>query len=350
MAAVVHIIKPRQASVFGDYTEMQLLPYLMSHMKDCTTRVDAVWDTYRETSLKSQARTKRGGGASRRTRVSHNIPMPKGVQWQLFLKDAQNKDELFQFVSLELQRITANSRYHLLTTKADVVLSNIPADLSDLSPCEQEEADTRMMLHLRHAADQGQHLRQKAYLRTVDSDVVVLSIHFFSDLGLSELWIGFGSGKSYKDIPIHIITEMMGLQRCNALTFFHAFTGCDVVSSMMGIGKKTAWNAWVQFPEITTTFTVITDDPTSLTLDSLHMNRLERLTVMMYSKNCSAQSVNEARKLMFTHGLKSLDSIPLLKMLFTSTPNVLFTLQDSCGNSPYRESRSSQAQVTGAGN
>ena len=47
MAAVVHIIKPQRASVFGEYTEMQLLPYLESHMMDRTTRVDAIWDTYR---------------------------------------------------------------------------------------------------------------------------------------------------------------------------------------------------------------------------------------------------------------------------------------------------------------
>ena len=73
----------------------------------------------------------------------------------------------------------------------------------------------------------------------------------------------------------------------------------------------------MNFPEATTTFTAITQDPASLTLDSLLMRRLERLTVLMYSKNCAAQSVNEARKLMFTQGLKSLDSIP-------PTQNALF--------------------------
>ena len=207
------------------------------------------------------------------TRVSDKVPIPKGAQWQLFLKDSQNKDELFQFISLELQRITVSSQYLLLTTKANIVLSNKPTDLSDLSPCPQEEADTRMMLHLCHAADQG---HTKAYLRTVDSDVVVLSI-FFHSLGLSELWIGFGSGKTYKDIPIHHIAEMLGMQRCQALLFCHAFTGCDVVSSMMGIGKKTAWNACVNFPEVTTTFTDITQNPASLTLDSFHMRQSQYL-------------------------------------------------------------------------
>ena len=47
------------------------------------------------------------------------------------------------------------------------------------------------------------------------------------------------------------------------------------------------------------------------------MRRLERLTVLMFSINYAAQSVNEARKLMFTHGLESLDSI-------SPTQNALF--------------------------
>ena len=74
------------------------------------------------------------------------------------------------------------------------MLSNQPADLTAVSPCKQEEADTRMMLHLQHAAEQG---HTKAYLRTVDSDMVVLAINLFHALGLSELWIGFRSGKTY---------------------------------------------------------------------------------------------------------------------------------------------------------
>jgi len=175
----------------------------------------------------------------------------------------------------------------------------------------------------------------------------VLATHFFHDLGLSELWIGFGSGKTYN---IYHISEMLGLQRCQALSFFHAFTGCEVVSSMMGIGKKTAWNALVNFTKATTTFTAITQDPARLTLDSLHMSRLERLTVLMFSKNCAAQSVNEASKLMFTHGLKSLDSIHQPRMLSSSMPSGLFTQQDLSGSSLSRESQRSRIPVTGAGN
>ena len=103
---------------------------------------------------------------------------------------------------------------------------------------------------------------------------------------------------------------MLGPQHCEVLPFFHAFTVCDLVSPMLGIGKKTASNAWNAYPKVTITFVAIIQDPSSLILDSLHMRHLERWTVLMYSKNCDAELLNDAMKVMFTHSLKSLDSIP----------------------------------------
>ena len=347
MTAVIHIIKPQRARIFGEYTQMQLLPYMQSQMTENTPRVDAIWDTYQEASLQSQTRAKRGETSSRRTRVSAKIPIPKGVEWQKFLKDNQNKDELFQFIGQELQRSTVESTDHLLTTQADIVLSNKATDITALSPCQQEEADTRMMLHLRHAAMQG---HTKAYVRTVDSDVVVLTISIFQELGLSELWVGFGTGKSYKDIPFHHISQLLGPQRCKVLPLFHAITGCDVVSAMFGIGKKTAWNAWIAYPEVTDTLIAITQDPNSFTLDSLHMQHLERWTVLMYSKNCNAVLVNGARKLMFSHSLRSLDSTPATKnALFQHIKRALLVAAFIWKQS-LSKTKISQNPVNGAGN
>ena len=65
--------------MFGEHTEMQLLPYLKSHMMDEGTGVDATCVAYTETSLITQTRINRGGIASRRTRISDNVPIPKGV-------------------------------------------------------------------------------------------------------------------------------------------------------------------------------------------------------------------------------------------------------------------------------
>ena len=165
--------------------------------------------------------------------------------------------------------------------------------MTALSPCQQEEADTRMMLHLYHAAGQG---HSKAFLRT--------AINIFHQLRRSALWIGYGIVKTCKYIQIHHISH------CEVLPFFHAFTGCDLVSSMLGIGKKTARNAWNAYPKVTNTFVAIIQDPISIILDSLHMRHLERWTVLMHSKNCDAELLNDAMKVMFTHSLKSLDFIP----------------------------------------
>ena len=94
-----------------------------------------------------------------------------------------------------------------------------------------------MLLHLHHAVVD---CHKKTFLRNVD-DIVVLSVHFFITLqhiGLTELWISFGSGKAYRDIPVHEVCLQLGPEKCTALPFFHAFTGCDVTSSMLCIGKK----------------------------------------------------------------------------------------------------------------
>ncbi|KAL8579778.1 hypothetical protein ACOMHN_066426 [Nucella lapillus] len=274
MAAIVHMIKPQCANVFGEYSAMQLMPFLEGQMTINTLRIDLIWDTYSETSLKSQTREKRSQQAGRRTRVAAQIPIPKGAQWATFLEDAENKDELFRFVSEDLHNLVANKDYHLITTKDDCVLTNMEIDTSTLCPCSHEEADTRMMLHLRHAADEG---HTNAFLRTVDSDVVVLAVSLFGDLGLSELlWIGYGTGKKYRDIPVHQVAAGMGPCACKALPLFHAFTGCDITSSMFGIGKKTAYNAWMAFPEVTDTLVALTNNPSLLTTDSIHMRRLER--------------------------------------------------------------------------
>ena len=58
--------------------------------------------TYKNSSVKTQARRMRGEKASSRTRVSANAPLPKGKKYQKFLGDTNNKEELFQFLAEEL--------------------------------------------------------------------------------------------------------------------------------------------------------------------------------------------------------------------------------------------------------
>ncbi len=92
-----------------------------------------------------------------------------------------------------------------------------------------------------HLANAAVHGHSKAYVHTVDSDiVVVLALRFFDTLGLSELWVGF---KKYRDIPVHSLHAGLGPSKYIALTLFHSLTGWDTTSQFLGCGKKTAWAA-----------------------------------------------------------------------------------------------------------
>lgn len=179
----------------------------------------------------------------------------------------------------------------LLSTHFETVLSNRNCDLEHLQPCNHSEADTRIFLHLAHAAKQGY---KTAYIRTVDSDVLVLVVRFFENLSLSELWVGIGSGRHYREIPVHAIYTKLGPSKSFALPLFHSLTGCATTSQFLGCGKKTAWAAWASLPELTDTLVTLTRNPDVFTLESVHMQRIEHLVVLMYSKGCGADGVNEA--------------------------------------------------------
>ena len=145
----------------------------------------------------------------------------KELTGKVFLKVTSNKDDLFQFFSEQLSEVTVGKTYTLIITKETSVLSNTQLELSALYPCKHEDADTRMMLHLQHAAANGQ---ERAYFRTFDTDVVILVVFHLETLGLTELWIGFGSGKTFKEISIHTIHTQLGEERCKAILMFHSFT------------------------------------------------------------------------------------------------------------------------------
>ena len=47
------------------------------------------------------------------------------------------------------------------------------------------------------------------------------------------------------------MAKALGPERCIALPIFHALTGCDMVLSFFDLGKKTAWDTWMNFNDIT---------------------------------------------------------------------------------------------------
>ena len=102
----------------------------------------------------------------------------------------------------------------LLGTRFETLLSNRPCDVTTLLACNHSEAYTRILLHLAYAAEYG---HTKAYVRTVDSDVVVLAVKCFEYIGLSELWVALVQGQNYRDIPIYTFRSNIGPLKSLAL-------------------------------------------------------------------------------------------------------------------------------------
>ena len=96
-------------------------------------------------SLRGDARKGRGSGL--RVSVRENTPMVQ--DWAKFLKDSSNKAELFHLI---VEKITRNRTDHKMvwaTQRVNMIfLSTI--DIDRFSPCNHEEANTRMFLHLKN--------------------------------------------------------------------------------------------------------------------------------------------------------------------------------------------------------
>ena len=93
-------------------------------------------------------------------------------------------------------------------------------------------------------------------IRTVDTDVLVLSLESFFHLveEIDQFWIDFGTGKNRKFFAVHEIFDVLRTKKAQSIPFFNALTGCDQVSFLSHVTKKSAWKVWSFFEEITPIF------------------------------------------------------------------------------------------------
>ena len=75
---------------------------------------------------------------------------------------------------------------------------------------------------------------------------------------------------------------------------FRAFSGCDTNSAFNDKGKKSVWQAWQAFEDVTETFVYLAGHPFQL-LDAEDGTflKIERMTVILYDKTIPLSSVNE---------------------------------------------------------
>ena len=82
----------------------------------------------------------------------------------------------------------------------------------------------------------------------------MIAIGIYCLLLVSKLWVEFGTGGDRCWYPIHIYANLLSQKKCPALLFWYSVTGGDTVSRFAVKGKRTCWNVWEFFPEVTSTF------------------------------------------------------------------------------------------------
>ncbi len=306
MALVQKIGKPKDAATFGDLAYCFAMN-VMSHLRDKCTRVDVVFDDYREKSVKSAARSHRSNKQHkpiRRTISGGDVPLPK--QWKLFMDLTENKKDLTNFLSWQLSVIGHESLAD--DERGEIVIAGGYTDnesatstkghVSELLVSNQEEADTRMLLHIKDAA---QHGYERVIVHCRDTDVISLLVSFYAELQVPEIWVSAGTQQKRRYIPIQEIHNGLEPNVRSNLLAFHAVTGCDTTSQFAGHGKRTAWKTFLTHPQLL-------DELGRTPLNDGVVKAVEMFVVKLYAPAMDLTSVDELRVRMFRS--KNPESLP----------------------------------------
>jgi hypothetical protein len=129
-------------------------------------------------------------------------------------------------------------------------VATVGASIS-MQNCNHEEADLRCG----SCASWSSTRRKDNQIRTVDTYVVLILVGKLHDLitiqPLADIWVAFGMGNNYRFYHINAIYASLGDPQSRALPAFDVFSGCDITSAFGGKGKKSIWQAWQAYKEVT---------------------------------------------------------------------------------------------------
>ena len=269
------------------------------HEGSQSKRIDVVFDTYRQISIKNAERTMRGEVHG--VQVAHISAYQLVKQWRKFLCEVKNKTSLIKFLSEEWKTKEYSERLQgegkVLYVTSEKECWKITSERNDQVPelsSSQEEADTRLLLHASHAAKEGY---EAVVVNSEDTDVFILLLGFSNSIN-TKLYMRCGTRTRTRLIDNAKVVQSTGREVCEALIGLHAFTGCDTVSSFAGKGKisalkilKSNYGTYSRgFRELGQTWAVTND---------LFMV-LERFTCSMYmSVGNNTGRVNDARYELF---------------------------------------------------
>ena len=180
------------------------------------TRIDLVFDSYKEGSVKDTERSRRSTMKPIEiSMIAEDTPLPVNmdtfwasvsntVKLQMYLRNGIIENAANMYPEVEIVFSCFSAQNMLLSCQ-----SLTEGCLMSISEFELtiEEADVRLVPHAIHATQTG---AKRLVILSGDTDVMVLALYFNTNLktnGLSELWMCAGVGESTKYIPFYLIFE-----------------------------------------------------------------------------------------------------------------------------------------------
>ena len=259
-----------------------------------SNRDDVVFDVYKQISIKDAERALRStDGGIRFTNIA---PGHRIHQWRRLLSCDISKTKLIKFVTeqwgTEPYRIRLKDKV-LYVTCEDIctkITREAVVEVDELRS-SHEEADTRLLLHCKHASSSF----HSVIVASEDTDVMMLCLAFHDDIDCN-LFIRCGSSTRTRLVDITKVASALGRNICKALLGLHSYTGCDTVSAFSGRGKVTGLKLLINNPRFQTAFSDLGKDWT-LQDDLFHV--LEEFTCKLYMSQTEITEVNEMRFQLF---------------------------------------------------
>ena len=278
-------------------------------------RVDIVADTYRKDSLKKSERDKRGNS----TKVLINSAESKIPRnFSDFLKNGENKGRMIEIIKDEmatqkhafLEKLKCNEIMFSID-KVCIRMTENSTDVVDELSSNQEEADTKLLLHAKHAfnAHPGKAICIRSPSGDVDINIMFLAL-FPEDA--DKICIDYGTGKSRKVLQLSMIDMPDNLK--SALVGFHAFSGNDYISSIFRKSKRICWKKIEKSKKFTEMFAQLGNQ---WRINGALQALLEEYVCSLFMKG--KRDINEVRYAMFKQiyekkgRIQDLSLLPLVK-------------------------------------
>ena len=221
------------AENFGDYAKIIFDQLIALSSFYEAKRIDFVADRYFTQSIKGSERAKRGNSTGAQLITIYNDHQRCPKQWKKVLSSGENKESLISYLVSAWKKypsgwfrdkklyVTSEEHCFSLYSTYDSTEDSIVAscDVPELRS-DQEEADTRMLLHAKHASTSN----ESVVVKSPDTDVFALAISVKSEIPC-HLYFDTGTQSNRRILDINEIASQLGDGVCRALPGFHAFTG-----------------------------------------------------------------------------------------------------------------------------